>query len=170
MFYTEYNIQDTDGCCTLRGHCSLASVWSRCSVRLLTCVTLCSRQPAVTAVTPLLLPEELLLPASSKYLRQHPPSVPASSICASILHLCQHPPLAMLMLVLALSPVLVTAAPEAEPLLGGLYPGPGAVLGYCANQGVCVPPVHCSAHYYHLAQVQTCKPCWKMLSNFGENA
>ena len=76
----------------------------------------------------------------------------------------------MLMLVLALSPVLVTAAPEAEPLLGGLYPGPGAVLGYCANQGVCVPPVHCSAHYYHLAQVQTCKPCWKMLSNFGENA
>ena len=62
----------------------------------------------------------------------------------------------MLMLVLALSPALVTAAPEAEPLLGGLYPGPGAVLGYCANQGVCVPPVHCSAHYYHLAQVQTC--------------
>ena len=79
MFYTEYNIQDTDGCCTLRGHCSLASVWSRCSVRLLTCVTLCSRQQAVTAVTPLLLPEELLLPASSKYLYQHPPSVPASS-------------------------------------------------------------------------------------------
>ena len=76
----------------------------------------------------------------------------------------------MLVLVLALSPALVTAAPEAEPLLGGLYPGPGAVLGYCANQGVCVPPVHCSAHYYHLAQVQTCKPCWKMLLNFGENA
>ena len=96
---------------------------------------------------------------------QHP-----LSICASILHLCQHPPLAMLVLVLALSPALVTAAPEAEPLLGGLYPGPGAVLGYCANQGVCVPAVHCSAHYYHLAQVQTCKPCWKMLSNFGENA
>ena len=114
-----------------------------------TSVTLCSRQPAVTAVTPLLLLEELLLPASS--------------ICASILHLCQHPPLAML--VLALSLALATAAPEAEPLLG-LYPGPGAVLGYCANQGVCVPAVHCSAHYYHLAQDQTCKPCFKMLSYF----
>ena len=112
--------------------------------------------------------DSLQSPASRH--RGHTPAAARGAPAASILHLRQHPPLAMLMLVLALSPVLVTAAPEAEPLLGGLYPGPGAVLGYCANQGVCVPPVHCSAHYYHLAQVQTCKPCWKMLSNFGENA
>ena len=62
----------------------------------------------------------------------------------------------------------VTGDPDAraEPLIGyygaAVYSAP-----YCANGGVCVPPMYCSVHYGDLVYEATSTSCWLAINTHG---
>ena len=70
-----------------------------------------------------------------------------------------------LVTILSLS-TLASSTPEA---LLGYYTGASlyADPGYCANGGVCVPPMYCSIHYADLVYNPTSTGCWLAINTPG---
>ena len=67
-----------------------------------------------------------------------------------------------------LLPVSGDADARAEPLIG--YYGAGAAVysaPYCANGGVCVPPMYCSVHYGDLIYEASSTSCWLAINTPG---